>query len=329
MEELLARHRAFWERGRASAPLVGRIPTRTWGPRPYPLRDGRVAVDPTPLRPEDVDVDQLVGAGLPLEAPLFGDLIRPLNYRYPQAWMEALAGCPITVSAYGCVAKPAGGEPDRAAEWAAVMDRVLRRATDVAAGLLPVRQLHLRGLIDMLAAWLGEERLCMATADDPELLARLGERFAPMYLEAARRGLALRPRWRGGYVSMWNLYAPEPILDYQIDASSLFSARAYREHFLAHDRRVLGAFPHTVTHLHACGLRLLDALLDAPEFRAFQINLDRETGAWDRTGLLRACRRMQDAGRGIILHGELTEAERAAITGELAPEGLALCYWNP
>lgn len=339
LSKLLQRHCDFWTRARVKAPLIGRIPTRAWKERPYPLVDGRVIHDPALLRPEDVDVDRMVGADRPREPLIFGDLIRPLAYPYPQAWMEAVIGCPIYVSAFGCVAKSPGlslAEAQRRvgvdaamqSPWLVVMERMLRRAREV-AGDLPVRPLHMRGVIDMMAAWLGEEQLCTAAMEEPDALRAFAARCADVRVAVARRDLELRPLWHGGRVGIYCVYAPGEMIDYQVDASSLFSAATYAERFLEHDRAVLGAFPHSVTHLHACGLHIIDALLKIEELRAVQINLDRETGVWDPERMLHYCRKLQAAGRGIILNGELSEAELDEFRAALKPEGLAFYYWNP
>jgi hypothetical protein len=321
-------------------PLVARVPTREWKPKPYPLKHGRVATDLEPVLPGDMDVERLVGGPKTEGELLVGDLLNSVGPLYPQAWMESTIGCPINVSAYSCVARPAGVDLGRASEdftvdqalaseWAGVMDRMLERAVDLAQGRLPVRQLHLRGIIDMLAAYLGEETLCMAVYDAPVALARLRDKFAELYIAVARRGLDVRVPWKGGFVSSWSLYAPGPLLDYQIDASSLFSPRVYEEYFLDVDRKVLASFPYSIVHLHACGLYLLDVVLKIEELGAVEINLDRETGAWEAEQILAYCRKVQAHGKGLLINGELTEEEAHDLVSALSPRGLALYYWNP
>lgn len=339
MEQLLDRHRRFWERDDAAGPLVGRAPERVWEPRPYPVRGGGVLVDPTALLPEQVDVPRLIGADRPAGDLLLGDLILPATCLYPEAWMESLIGCSIVASAYGVVSRPTGRDPAGALEqfsvkealaspWARVMDQVLLELEGLADGRAPVTQLHLRGIIDMLAACLGEAQLCTAVYDCPQALADLARAFADLHAAVARRGLELRSEWRGGYVSVWNVYAPGPLLDYQIDASSLFSPAVYEERFLEHDRRVLGAFPYNVTHLHACGLHVLPALLRLEEVRAVEISLDRETGVWEKARVLDCCAHVQEAGKCLILDGELSGAEFDEFVAALRPGGLAIHCWS-
>ena len=340
IDQLLHRHVLFWRQGAVDRPLVGKVPTTRLEPKPYPVRGGRELIDPTPLRPQDVDVDRLVGADRAPGQLLIGDLIQPAGCVYPEAWMESLIGCPIMASAYGVVAQPVGLSLAEALDgfsieaalqsgWAGIMDSVLLRQREVFGQSLPVRQLHQRGIIDMLAACLGEVQLCTCALDQPRLLEELADRFAELYFLVANRGLTMRAPWHGGYVSVWNVYAPRPVLDYQVDASSLFSSALYEKCFLKCDRRVLSQFPYCVIHVHACGLHILDALLKLDELSAVQIRLDRETGIWEKERVLACCKNVQKCSKSLIVTGELTEDELAEFLSALRPEGLAIYYWNP
>jgi len=337
-QQLVERHKRFWDHA-LDKPLVGRIDTRVWKPRAYPVRGGE-AVDPTPLRPDDLDVDRFIALRGGEEQWRLDDLICSAGCAYPQAWMGSLVGCRILVSAYGCVARPAGAdlpticreftmEAALASPWAGLMDRVLLRTDERFGGRFPVRQLHMRGVIDMLAACLGEEKLCLAPYDHPEELARLGRQFAELYVATARRGIRQRRPWHGGQVSAWRIYLPGPAVDYQIDASSLVSPETYREHFLEQDRAVLREFPYSFLHLHACGLHMLDVVLEIDELKAVQIQLDRETGGWEKDRVLDCCRQVQERSKGLIVCGMLTESELAEFQSALRPDALAFYYWNP
>jgi hypothetical protein len=341
LDDLLDRHARFWRREPVERPLLGLLPPAQWITKPYPLRSGGHVTEPSPLRPGDVDVERLLGLDRPAPGLTVGDLFTPVGPVYPQAWMESLLGCPIVASDVSVTARPAAVEMPGAAEafsvadalaspWLAVMDQVLDRAVTEAGEARPVTQLHLRGVIDMLAAYLGEEGLCLAVHDCPDALAVLADKFTELYIRVAKHDLARRRMWHGGYVSVWRLFAPGLLLDYQIDASNLFSPRMYAEHFLAFDRRVLAEFPYTLTHLHATGLHQLDALLTLPEVtlhgrRAIQINLDRETGVWDKAHILACCHRIQASGKSLLLSGELDGADLEEFLASLDPRGLAIC----
>ena len=338
LDVLLGRHARFWERSPVDRPLVARMPPCQWVSKPYPISSGGYVAEPALLAPSDVDVERLLGLDQPPPQLTTGDLFQSVGCVYPQAWMESLLGCPILASDVSVTARSVGLDVSRAATafsregalaspWLGVMNAVLDRAVAAAGDSRPVQQLHLRGVIDMLAAYLGEERLCLAVRDCPDELAVLADRFTELYTAIARRDLARRRRWHAGYVSVWRVDAPGPLLDYQIDASNLFSPRMYRQHFLAYDRRILSTFHYSVTHLHATGLHQLDALLSLSEVRAIQINLDRETGVWDKVSMLACCQRIQAGGKSLILTGELDDEELVEFTAVLDPRGLALCAY--
>ena len=337
---LLDRHVAFWARAPVDRPMIAHVPARTWEPRPYPIREGRALHDPTPLGPADVDVERLLGLDRSLPQFITGDLLTSLGCAYPQAWMEAIAGCAILASAFGVVARPVAADLLEAArcfsveaalrsDWLRVMSAVQRRAEEAAAAAdRAVQQLHLRGVIDVLAAMLGEERLCQAMVDCPEVIEALAGKLAELHIAVAQQYLAERRSWRGGYVSCWRVYAPGPLLDYQIDASSLFSPAMYARRFLACDRRILGSFPYSVLHLHACGLQHLATVLAAPEVRAVEINLDRDSGAWQKERILVACQSIQAHGKGLIVWGELDGRELDEFVEALNPAGLAIAAFE-
>ena len=340
IDDLLRRHVQFWQPASGGRPLLAECPHPNWRPRPYPLADGSYASDPRRIVPEDIDVDKLLGFDAGLPDLTTADKIDGLRPVYPTAWMASLLGCPIVAGSASCSARPAAaaGEDGMSAfdveaalrsPWLDLMDRVLAEAVTAAGSAYPTMQLHLRGVIDMLAAYLGEQRLCIGLYDCPDRLGQLAGAFADLYIEVARRGLRLRPAWRGGCVSVWGLYAPGDLVDYQIDASCLISPDAYRAHFTAVDAKVLSAFDYSLVHLHAIGLHLIDTVLDTGGLRAVQINLDREAGRWDQAAILAAGARVQDRGKSLLLSGELDDRELAEFLDALQPGGLAIFYWKP
>ena len=288
-----------------------------------------------------------------------GDLIGYAGPVFPEAWMSALLGCPIFASAFGCISRPvaslvapaaAGSRPgagmpaaeptdaiwaaaDAAARnytsspWFTTLRRML--AVAVSAGAesgAPVRQPHLRGVVDMMAAFLGEKRLCLEAFDHPDLMQAMAIRFAEMWIDVARATGSLRPAWNGGSVSCWKLYSDQMIADYQIDASSILSPDLYRQIFLGADERVFQSFPRSIVHLHAVGLHMLDLVLET-RVSAIQLQLDRETGEWDRAFIISCCQKVQQAGKGLIVVGELSDQDLHVFLTSLDHRGLALDSW--
>ena len=337
IESLLEKHVEFWTRENA-APLVAELPHPKWSRKPYPLSGDRFAVEPHRLEPEDIDIDKILGADRLPESTQRGDYINGVKTVYPVACMESIIGCNTFAAETSCYAKAAiEGDPidiglslpSPSNRWVTLWDEVLRREVSLGAGRLPALQLHLRGVVDMVAAYLGEERMCLAFFDDADGIDRLVESCEQLVMQTAERGVRDRGTWHDGYVSHWGVYAPGPLLDYQIDATSILSAEQYGRFFASADERILGEYRYSVIHLHACGLHIVDRLTSLPGVRAIEITLERETGVWEPDRVKAACRTLQAAGISVIVNGELDQHELDDWIGSLDPAGLALFYWKP
>jgi hypothetical protein len=339
LRDLLDRHTAFWRRTN-TRPLLHKIDFAGYNPKPYPVSSGRFLNEPTLITPADIHFDRLLGLDRPPKPSHTGSAINWLGPVYSEAWMESFIGCPIYAGSVSCTAKPCVTDIRAAAKnfsvtaagnspWASAAHQVLNKASIAARHKIAVRQLHLRGVIDMLAAYLGEEDLCLALYDHPAPLCELAWNFTELYLKIARRGLALRTPWHGGYVSVWNLFAPGPLIDYQIDASNMFPADLYARHFLSCDKAIIDAFDFSLIHLHACGLHLVEPLLALDKLKTVQISLDRETARTDLNEIVSAARRLQRAGKSLLIYGQLDDNELSMVTENLDPHGLAVFYWHP
>ncbi len=340
MDQLLHAHERFWAPSSGSGPLLAECPHPDWRPKPYPLAGGRSVSEISRITPQDIDVRRLLAVDARLGALTTGDRIHGITAAYPVAWMEAVLGCPIYASAFSCSSKPveAAGDggvlvPDlralRQSPWLRVMDEVIEAEVAAAGSTYSAVQLHLRGVIDMLAAYLGEERLCILVHDAPQDLLELADTFAELYVEIAGKGLQMRPPWRGGYVSSWGVYAPGRVLDYQIDASNLVSPETYKTCFASFDERVMSEFEYSVIHLHSCALHTVPAVVDMNGVRAVEISLDGDCSSWDQERVLEACQRIQSGGKSLIICGELKEHELDKLLRRLKPGGLAIFYWKP
>ena len=337
---ILRSHIAFWELSPVDKPLVSKVSPPDWRLKPYPVKGGKSLVSPERLQPGDIDIERFLGLDKPLRKTFEDKQIKPLGCVYPETWMEAIIGCPIYASQVSCSSKLIGLDTEEAIEqfsidqalrcdWVQVLQDLLDRAVEAAGHDYPVRQPHLRGIVDMLAAYLGEEAMCLALIDQPEKLERLAAQFAELYITLAKRLLKRRRRWLDGYVSAWGIYAPAELLDYQADASSLISPATYDQHLRKYDAQVLEAFPYQVFHLHSCGLHIVEPVLRIAHLRAIEIALDREANVWDPETLISSVQKIQECDKATIINGEMTDAELATLLQQLDPRGLAVFYWNP
>ena len=339
MDDILQRHRCFWQRTENSEPLVQKLHFGGYVQKPYPVSGGRSLVDPEQVLPEQMDVHRLLGLDTAPKATFDGLEINATAPVFPEAWMESLIGCAIYASAFSCTAKPVTGDIAKFAAdfqlkdalqspWLKVMDEVVQTAVDASAGKMPVPQLHLRGIVDMLAACLGEESLCLALADNSSQLEELIQDFTQLYIEVALRGLAMRPRWNGGYVSAWGLFAPGTLLDYQVDATSIMRADLYDKFFSKHDASIMSRFDHSLTHVHSCGLHMIDALLKIDQLSAIEISIDAEATVWNLARFTEYCQKVQSANKSVLVHGQVSQADLREMLASLSPVGLAIFYWN-
>lgn len=156
----------------------------------------------------------------------------------------------------------------------------------------------------------------------------LAQRMTDLHMAVARWEQMRRPLWQDGVVSCWKLFAPGPVLDYQIDASSLFSAATYREHFSRFDRRALEAFPFTLIHLHSVGLQHLETVCELEVLNTIEISLDREAIPWDLPAMLSHFRHIQESGKSLLISGELSAKDYQVFVEKLNPAGLAIEYWE-
>ena len=335
MQALLERHRKFWNLEEVDRPLLV-VPVDVYAPtkRFCSTLVGDVlepdAVDATLVMEEydrlaamheEIGDDYLVGAEPVLGVP----------------WLEAMVGCPIHVSSTGAMAARAVQAPQNIQtisvspdnRWLRTSLDYLRAAARHAAGRYPVCVGHLRGPTDILFAMLGSESFFLAFYDQPERVQALAQMAASAWVDAAKAQLYEVPRFHGGYVLRWfGIWAPEPTVWYQEDASTMISRDFYRDLFLASTKSAL-VFPYSVFHLHSPSLHIVDLILEAnlPNLRAFNINMDPTGISIDKA--IPALQRIQEHQKALILSKDLYEnftlEEYEEISKALSPRGL--CVW--
>ena len=336
---IIKKHKSFWDLSPVEKPLLGKLPYKGLLKKPYPLKSGVNVFKPQKIIPIDIDIQRLLGLDKKIPEVFNDDMINSFGPIYPEAWMEAVIGCSIYASEVSCTAKAVNMETKKAivsfdvdkikeSKWIKIMDEILINAVSFSNSKIAVRQLHLRGVIDMLAAYLGEERMCMALYDYPHEVENLCDKFSDLYINVVNRGFKLRSIWNGGYVSSWKIFSPGPNLDYQIDASCIISPQQYEKYILKYDKKIIKEFPFSLVHLHSCGLHMLDIILKIDELKAIEISLDNETGVWDKEKILKSCKKIQSHSKCICINGKLTEHEVEEFKKKLDPRGLAIFYWS-
>ncbi|MBT3319706.1 MAG: hypothetical protein HN948_06200 [Clostridia bacterium] len=340
IEAVIEKHCAFWERSNEQA-VLQQVPFVRWRTKPYPLKGGDI-VDVQQIVPSEINTAKFLGLRKPIPDLHYGNRIDCVMPLYPQAWMSGIIGCPICASGVSCSALGAEyGDIAQAAEKFSVERamksdwyKYLQECTDAivghADGKIAASQFHLRGIVDMLAAYFKEDVLCLAVYDYPDMIKQLASKFTELYIETAKSDIQKRGLWRGGNVISWGVYAPGELLSYQVDASNLFSRDMYEDLLLEFDAQIVAEFEYSLIHTHYTGLHVIESLVKIKELGCVQINLDREAvPEWSLDKVMQACKTVQDADKCVLINGELSRDEVQTMLDALKPQGLMMLYWLP
>ena len=333
VEELLERHRAFWQRTPVDRPLLTVRPWQEYGfYKPFPAADGAPIPDRTPLEPGLVDIRRYAGGVCPTTL-LDGDFLQPWVV-YDACWMEAMLGCRV-LTATGTTwaehfvtdwAQVASLTSRRAGPWLNELLRTQIVLADLAGPERPIGQPLMRGPADMALAALGSEMFGAGFYEHPGPLTDLLMTCTQIRLEAAYRRLQMTPRFHGGYCARdaWGVWSPGPLIDYQEDAAGLLSPKTYRQHIAPLDRELARRFEYSLLHIHSGQMQMLPAMLEIPELTAIQIAIDPQPYSPPAATLMGQFEAVQEAGKSLLVIGPMTQAELELALARLSPTGLAL-----
>jgi hypothetical protein len=196
----------------------------------------------------------------------------------------------------------------------------LVRASD---GRFPVSHSPEVGPTDLHALLRGHTESVMDLSDEPEKSACILARMGSIFRAATEAVWKHIPQFHGGYFdAQYSLWAPGPIVRMQEDATAVYSPALYRKFVLEVDRAIARAFPSAFIHLHSTSMFLLDAILEIEEIRCFEINND-ALGPPVRE-MVRYFRRVQNAGKPLLVRGSFTPDELRCLLDALDPRGLFL-----
>lgn len=325
LQPLLERHEAFWRR-EGSEPLkqvTVHVPLAVR--EGIPLADGGQVAEGAFIVPEQLDPGQFYGQGEPVSA-VFGDFIAGVAPPH-LCWTEAILGCPVQVVTGGPWAEPFAADWTRPDElhpdqrWLQRLDDFVDLLVERAEGDYPVVQPLMRGPIDMMAAALGHEPMCVALLQQPAQADAFLARCADIFVETARRRLDHTPPFAGGYLSSYGIWAPGNVVRTQVDNATMLSPAVYRQRVLPWDRRVIEAFDYSLIHLHSGCLHIVDDLLEVEALKAIQVSLDYPGGPLAIEILPRLHDILQR--KPLIVTGPVSAAELEGLE-RLAPQG-GLC----
>jgi hypothetical protein len=337
-DQRLDRHEAFLRRRGVDRPVIGPWRSGYYPAEQFPRgtacwRAGAI------LRPEEVsfapfaeDYEQLCQA----QHESNGDFGYVGSAYWGIPWLEAIMDCRVAVAAANCRAEPCltslddvkglGVDLDANA-WMDALLRFTRELVDFSAGRFPVCPPLLRGPGDTAAAMLGSTTYVTGFFDSPATMRELLDLCARTRLAVIDRVRAVIPSWHGihaagGYPSA--VWSRRTVAYHQEDSAAVLNPSIFREFLLPALRIGCRAADVNFIHLHSACLYPVDILLEDDSFDVLQINIDhRGTGPPVRD-LIDTFKRIQDAGRPLLLWGEFSPEEWELIQSQLSPVGLSL-----
>jgi hypothetical protein len=301
----LRRHQAFWNRAERDSLLVSEGVFAASLPVHLPQADGTTITHTERLTADFVDPVAMIAeverwsAGTPDPHLLshwqavasfgLGDALPFSQPFFKIPWLEAMLGCPITMTeGHIWVERHPGGAEAviqkganlRGNPWLELYCEFLRQLRDRLDHRFPVTaNTLLRGPSDLVAAILGVREACVAWLDQPALMARLMRVCTDVHLAVIEAGYKRLSPYEGGpadggYVTGWGIWAPGPVVRTQADHATLLSPGMYERQILPFDLEIIRACPHCIFHLHNPGLHLAPALLEVDELDVIEVVVD-------------------------------------------------------
>lgn len=342
------RHRAFWARSEQNSFLrsLGLFAPST----PLALRqaDGRVITHAERLLPDMIDVDALIDeveawdiskmdSSLPAQGQYLvtvglGDLMPACRPLVKIPWIEAMLGCPITMTEGHIWNEHYPGDPEEVIRrganfehnpWFQLYLEFLKKLQARLGKRFPVSANTLfRGASDLAAAVMGVQEACMGWIDQPAFMARLMRVCTDANLTLIEAGYKVLQPFQGGYMSGYGIWSPAPIVHTQADHSTLLSAKMYQQQILPYDREIMRACPISDIHLHNCGLHVAPLLVELPELTAIEVAVDPYPLPERKPYEMKMLKLIQEH-KPLILDVNFPSWEEAeSVLAELSPRGL-------
>ena len=330
----VAGYQAFWQRQAAARPLVG-FSIKSW----FPLEEfaasrvwqGYDILTPEMIEPEAFLDDQ---ERLLLEGEAMGDdILRGASPSQAVPWLDAALGSRLRILPGSILGEEQVLPWDRLAQmrldpgnpwyqkYMACGEALVRRS----AGRFPVSHGTLHGPTDLFATFRGHTPSLVDLIDEPARSQDALWMYAAIFREITEAFWKRTPLYSDGYFdAQYQLWTPGPVIRMQEDAIAVYSPRLYRRFVQPVDRFLAQSFAGSFMHLHSTSMFLLDLILEIEELRCLQVNYEVNTGGPDIGGMIPYYRKIQEAGRALLIRGSFTPEELRALAGALDPRGLYL-----
>jgi len=330
----IAGYLAFWERAPVRRPLVG-FSIKSW----FPLQEfsasaawqDREVLTPEMVEPEAFldDQERLLREG----EIIADDILRGASPSQAVPWLDGMLGATLRIlpgTVLGVERTLAWDDLadlrlDARAPWLGKYVAFIEALVRHSAGRYPVSHAPLIGPSDIAALLRGHTQSVLDLVESPDQARRLLRRCGGIFRQITEEARQHIPRYRGGYYdAQYQLWSPGPIVRLQEDASGVLSPRLYREFLQPVDREVAGRFRNAFIHLHTNSMFLYDLYLEVEEIRCFQVNYEFRSGGPPIAGMVPAFRKIQAAGRPLLVRGSFTPDELRHLVDSLDPRGLYL-----
>jgi hypothetical protein len=325
-------YQAFWNRAPVKRPLIG-FSIKSW----FPLQEFSASAcwqDQEVLTPEMIepaafldDQERLLREGEVIE----DDILRGACPSQAVPWLDGMLGATLRILPGSVLGAERTLDWDQLAElhldrqspWLAKYVGFIETLVRHSAGRYPVSHGTLIGPSDIAALLRGHTQSIFDLATAPAEMRRLLEQSGLLFRQITEEAWKHIPLYQGGYFdAQYQLWSPGPIARLQEDASGVYSPRLYREFLQPVDRAVARHFPSAFIHLHTNSMFLYDLFLEIEELRCFQVNHELQSGGPPMAGMIPAFRKIQAAGRSLLVRGSFTPEELRQLVDALDPRGL-------
>ena len=211
----------------------------------------------------------------------------------------------------------------RANEYFQGIEKLTQVALEKCRGKFWVGYTDLHGSLDCVADWRDPQQLCLDIIDQPDkvhaMLRLANENFLPVFdhYDDVLKGQGLPSVTWMGIPSRGKMHIPS------CDFSALTSSETFCEFYFPSLQREVRHMTHNIFHVDGVGvLHHLDYILDLSEIQAIQwvqgVGGDLPILQW-----LRVIKRIQTAGKGVVVDLQLSELE--PFIAAMKPDGLYLC----
>jgi hypothetical protein len=330
----IAGYQAFWDRAPVSRPLVG-FSIKSW----FPLQEFSASaawqhhdvLTPDMVEPEAFldDQERLLQEGEIIQ----DDILRGASPSQAVPWLDGMLGATLRIlpgSILGAERtlpwhRLANLRLDRQSPWFAKYLAFIQALVRRAAGRYPVSHGALIGPSDIAALLRGHTQSVLDLLETPDQMRRLLQASGEMFREISQEAWKHIPLYHGGYFdAQYQLWSPGPIVRLQEDAAGVLSPELYRDYLQPVDREVARHFASAFIHLHSNSMFLYDLFLQVEEIRSFQVNYEPHSGGPPIAGVIPAFRKIQAAGRPLLVRGSFTPDELRQLVDAIDPRGLYL-----